>query len=344
MTRVFVVLPLLLLLRRVVGDDAIGCYTSVDIAETVGYDQYQTDLLCLESCLDYAYIAIKNGGTCYCLSSKPSDDDETDSSLCNVKCNGYGEATCGGTSTYSVFKGAGTKGLGSSDDDDDDTSSAVESSSTAASSSKSSKASSTATSSEETLTSTEETSSITESPLTSETESSSDEVSTKVITTLSSAADGKIIYKTVTSTSTPTDLSESDESTSSDEADDSGSKSSKVGPIVGGVVGGVGGIILIAAIAFFLIRRRNSDNEEDEEEFYDKDPAGLGRGGTSKSRKIPAALEMPMTNPFVHPSEEITDPRLNPVMMGRRRLSVGSLADEADYSRKILQVANPDNN
>ena len=29
-------------------------------------------------------------------------------------------------------------------------------------------------------------------------------------------------------------------------------------------------------------------------------------------------------------------------MMGRRRLSEGSLVDEADYSRKVLQVANPD--
>lgn len=36
------------------------------------------------------------------------------------------------------------------------------------------------------------------------------------------------------------------------------------------------------------------------------------------------------------------DQRLNPVMLGERRLSEGSIADERDYSRKILRVANPD--
>lgn len=46
-------------------------------------------------------------------------------------------------------------------------------------------------------------------------------------------------------------------------------------------------------------------------------------------------------NPFESP-QDASDPRLNPVMLGRRRLSEGSLADEADYSRKILRVANPD--
>ena len=43
-------------------------------------------------------------------------------------------------------------------------------------------------------------------------------------------------------------------------------------------------------------------------------------------------------------ANEFVDPRLNPIMMGRKRLSDGSLADEAtaDYTRKVLQVANPD--
>ncbi|KAI5952881.1 hypothetical protein KGF54_003748 [Candida jiufengensis] len=78
-------------------------------------------------------------------------------------------------------------------------------------------------------------------------------------------------------------------------------------------------------------------------------------------------LDMPMVNPFQHPNDDLVsgsksgnrnslfglgrlktsnggfiDPRLNPIMMGRRRLSEGSLADEADYSRKVLQVANPE--
>jgi cell wall integrity and stress response component len=49
-----------------------------------------------------------------------------------------------------------------------------------------------------------------------------------------------------------------------------------------------------------------------------------------------------MSNPFLTKEELMVDQRLNPVMLGRRRISEGSLADEADYSRKILRVANPD--
>lgn len=112
----------------------------------------------------------------------------------------------------------------------------------------------------------------------------------------------------------------------------------------------------MAFAAFFFIRRRNSRDDDDEEDLYKKGASGgnLNRGVSSKSRKFNSVFDMPMSNPFVHPSEEfaekrasasapteLADPRLNPVMMGRRRLSEGSLADEADYSRKILGVANP---
>lgn len=40
--------------------------------------------------------------------------------------------------------------------------------------------------------------------------------------------------------------------------------------------------------------------------------------------------------------QQPVDQRLNPAMLGERRISDGSLADEQDYSRKILRVANPD--
>lgn len=118
--------------------------------------------------------------------------------------------------------------------------------------------------------------------------------------------------------------------------------------------------------------RRDDDDDDEEEEYFDKPvgsaPAPLGRGNTARgSRKNKTSpLDMPMSNPFVHPLDAtaslmsgtlagsgiglllsnngglgLVDPRLNPIMMGRRRLSEGLLADEADYSRKILQVANP---
>lgn len=115
-------------------------------------------------------------------------------------------------------------------------------------------------------------------------------------------------------------------------------------------------IALIAVGVFFFMRRRN-DDDEDEEEFYEKGSGAsntLGGTGGSRKNKFNSAFDMPMSNPFAHPTDEfadkrsskmtegeLTDPRLNPAMVGRRRLSEGSLADETDYSRKILAVANP---
>lgn len=131
-----------------------------------------------------------------------------------------------------------------------------------------------------------------------------------------------------------------------------------MGAIAGGVVGGVAALVLAGVAIFFIIRRRNADDDDDEEDFYEKGSGSLNRGtGTGKSKKsnkINPEFDMPMTNPFAHPTDEfadkrmskmtqsgLTDPRLNPAMMGRRRLSEGSLADETDYLRKILGVANP---
>lgn len=126
-----------------------------------------------------------------------------------------------------------------------------------------------------------------------------------------------------------------------------------MGPIVGGVVGGLAAVALIAGAIFFFMRRRNGD-DDDEEEFYEKGAGTLNARGGSGKNKLNSTFDMPMTNPFAHPTDEyadkrmskmtaseLTDPRLNPVMMGRRRFSEGSLADETDYSRKILGVANP---
>lgn len=117
---------------------------------------------------------------------------------------------------------------------------------------------------------------------------------------------------------------------------DKSNKSSNVGPIVGGVVGGVVFIVLVVLLILFL-KRRNSQQKDAEladSEYFN----ALKRDGsvTFNSR--------PLSNPFLTKDEEMkmTDQRLNPVMLSRRRVSEGSLADDADYSRKILRVANPD--
>lgn len=356
------VLASLWILRSVAGDDSLGCYSSIDVAESKGSQTFQTSQTCQESCSDYAYIAIKNGGDCYCLSSKPSSSDSTSSSECNVPCYGYGKQTCGGTSAYNVFAGTGTEGSGSSDTDSTTaaSTSATTSSKTSTSSFSSTNAQISSTSDPTTSSSSSPTS-TTPAKTTSSSDDTESAARTTVIVTASDTGKGS---KTVT-TDVAASTSSSSSSTSASSHSEKKTSKSNIGPIVGGVVGGLAGLAIIAAIIFFLIRRRNYDDEEDEEEFYDKNnntlgAIGLGRGGTGKSSKRtknPLPLDMPMSNPFDHPSDalanskleggyknsvDLADPRLNPIMMGRRKLSVGSLADEADYSRKILQVANPD--
>lgn len=298
------------------GSDAIGCFSSIDTSNSQGYGQYQTQSLCASSCgSSFPYVAIKNGGYCYCLSSLPSGNSILNSQ-CNVACNGFGAVMCGGQDVYSVFPGLGSSASGSSQ-----SSSVSSSSSLSASSSRS-------------------LSSITSAP------------SHSNVVTTTSDANGSVIYKTVTQTSGST-ATGSDNNLSKNNA---GSKSSaNVGAIVGGVVGGLAGLALIIVGVFFFLRHRNLSDDDDEEDYYEKGGSS-GTGSASGTIKKPAkfnnaAFDRPMSNPFVHPSDdsadkrasrsELTDPRLNPVMMGRRRLSEGSLADEADYSRKILAVANP---
>lgn len=43
-----------------------------------------------------------------------------------------------------------------------------------------------------------------------------------------------------------------------------------------------------------------------------------------------------------HPQSSISDSRLDPVLLAAKRESTGSIMDNADYSRRILQVRNPD--
>lgn len=337
-----------LLLAFVLADDSgIGCYSSVDTSVSKGYQQYQTLSMCASSCgSNYPYVAITDGGTCYCLLSLPTS--VTDSSNCNVKCNGYGSVMCGGTSAYTVFVGLGessgsvsaASGSNLAGTSLSAGSSTLKPGSTLLSSS--SLADSAATTKPSASTNSAG-SSITANP------ESSNSVFTTVYTYTSSGENGSVIYKTVTSLSSASSSSKASGSSSSTK------KSSNVGPIAGGVVGGLAALALIIVGIFFFLRRRDSDDDDDEEDFYEKGSGSLSRAnGTSKSKKFDSTFDMPMTNPFAHPTDEfadkrtskmtligLTDPRLNPAMMGRRRLSEASLADETDYSRKILAVANP---
>jgi cell wall integrity and stress response component len=97
---------------------------------------------------------------------------------------------------------------------------------------------------------------------------------------------------------------------------------------VGIAVGVVAGILGIAAISggifFFMRRRRNADIEEEHRRNAAVNAFISGGKPPSSSGGL-----------------SISDQRLDPVM-AQRRMSSGSIADDQDYSRRILRVCNPE--
>ncbi|KAL6870449.1 hypothetical protein J3F83DRAFT_681682 [Trichoderma novae-zelandiae] len=116
--------------------------------------------------------------------------------------------------------------------------------------------------------------------------------------------------------------SQSAEPTSSDGSSDSKKKTNVAGIAAGTVVGVVvlGGLL---GAAFFTMRRRR--NAEIEEEHRRNAAVNAFINGSKP--------------PSTSGSISMTDSRLDPIM-AHRRLSDGSIADNEDYSRRILRVTN----
>ncbi|KIY03194.1 uncharacterized protein Z520_01661 [Fonsecaea multimorphosa CBS 102226] len=92
--------------------------------------------------------------------------------------------------------------------------------------------------------------------------------------------------------------------------------SSKVGIAVGVVVGVVGLAGIIGGVLLYLRHKRNREIEEE----HRRNAAVSSFVGSGKSDK------------------SSTDQRLDPSIYSHRRQSIGSIADERDFSRRILQV------
>lgn len=132
--------------------------------------------------------------------------------------------------------------------------------------------------------------------------------------------------------------------------------------MIGVVVG-----LAVVLLGFFLLRRRARNNDDlsgGASSRLRTDPyatpslkssqsyLGGARGGSGNGAGVSRTPSDPFGSrilddklAFAPPAEDFmaVDQRLNPVMLGERRFSEGSLADDRDYSRKILRVANPDN-
>ncbi|KAG5924656.1 hypothetical protein E4U42_004573 [Claviceps africana] len=103
--------------------------------------------------------------------------------------------------------------------------------------------------------------------------------------------------------------------------------SQKGGPSVAGiaagvVVGVVAAAAIIGGVLFFFKRKRNSEIEEEH------------RRNAAVNAFISGSKP-----PSSHGSISMTDSRLDPVI-AHRRMSDGSIADNEDYSRRILRVTN----
>lgn len=103
------------------------------------------------------------------------------------------------------------------------------------------------------------------------------------------------------------------------------SKSDKGGPNVAGIAAGVvvGVIAAGAAIGGFFFYMRRKRNAEIEEEHRRNAAVNAFISGSKP--------------PSSHGSISMTDSRMDPVM-AHRRMSDGSIADNEDYSRRILRV------
>ncbi|KAJ2896599.1 uncharacterized protein MKZ38_005422 [Zalerion maritima] len=137
----------------------------------------------------------------------------------------------------------------------------------------------------------------------------------------SSATSSGSSTSATSSSSTSQSSTSSSETSSSD--DSSGSNSKTIGIVVGAVsavliVGGaVGGVL------WYLRKKRNAEIEEEHR----------------RNAAVNAFINGSNPPGSSHGSISMTDSRLDPVM-AHRRMSDGSIADNQDYSRKILRVTN----
>lgn len=316
-------LILALLPLNILAESKIGCYSSLPSSYTdKSTYEYQSSAHCSSQCSDYSYFALEGGNTCICGNTAPSGSQ---SSSCDTPCYGYGEETCGGDGVYDFYS------TGNSGGSDSSSSGSSATSSTDDSTSSTSDSTSTTSSNTDTTSTTKQSTTTggTSSTATAVSTSSADGTTIVIMSTVAASQSSSTASSSETSSSTSTSSTAS--ASSSSGSSDHKKKTNLVGPVVGGVVGGIAAIAVVSLLFFFLRRRSSAkhDAELADSAYF------------NAVKRDNSTLTRPLSNPFLS-KEDFTDQRLNPVMLGRRRISEGSLADEADYSRKILRVANPD--
>jgi len=323
-------------------------------------DIYQSHGACTTTCTAGKYaFAIVQGNQCWCSNYAPSDN----SASCSEGCPGYPDEKCGDTMNEAFgylalpAKPSGTKGPSSTKPtvsstslpsrDEPPTPTPVISISTVTTEKEGSV---------ETVTtiSTAQQTKTTKDDETTKTSSTEDGGQASTVT----QSNGAI---TVTAKPIGQPLNSGAPSTS---ASSTSNKSGISGGAIAGIVIGVIAALILLIGAFLLWRRRKRAAAMDSESPHEKIAAG-GAGmiggsrrksviGLGSGAKSPNGTTMDGSNITPTSSAEggevPYDPRLDPHSLfarydqttGSSRMSVRSLRDDADYSRRVLRLANPD--
>ncbi|KAL8799233.1 MAG: hypothetical protein Q9182_006035 [Xanthomendoza sp. 2 TL-2023] len=257
-------------------------------------------------------MALTGGSDCWCGDLLPATSSRVSDSDCGTACNGWPDQKCGGSSAFSVLLTGINDNVGSAQEpskSDADTASLSQSTAPP----KSAPAPSPSTSLTPTTTASP---AAKPKPSSNAAAASAPQPETSQDKPPSTITRASTVVVTAPGQTQPASTSA---------ATDKPSKGPNTAGIAAGVVVGVVAICAIAGGLFFCLRRRKRRALE---EAYTGNAANPFE--TEAESKAPAS------------SHSMTDSRLEPSVMMQRRQSDGSIADNQDYSRRILKVTNPD--
>ncbi|RMY45614.1 hypothetical protein D0863_16010 [Hortaea werneckii] len=298
-----------------------GCYSSSGGLTDQGSYTYQTSGYCQQQCApdNFAVLGLSGGSNCWCGDALPQSSSKVSDSKCSTPCNGFGEDNCGGDGFFSVYL-TGTKdeadvpeygGGGGSDSSSSSTSSVGSSSTTAVEPSSTTAAAADTSSS---------------SSQTTQTNQPTQATTTQAPIVVTSAAPGTTVVVTQPATQVA-DASATSSPTEDSKSDGGGGGTNVAGVAAGVVVGVLAAAAIVAGIVLWI---RHKKRQQAEEEYKRQNQVSdFMRGSDMREPKPP---------PTAYSQQ--SDSRLDPE--AGRRNSAGSIADDQDYSRRILRVANPD--
>lgn len=292
-----------------------GCYSSSNGMSDQGSYTWQSNGYCQKQCSgqNQAVMGLSGGSDCYCGGELPPSSALVSDSKCSMTCNGYPDNICGGSGFYSVY----LTGIS------DDVPTAGGSSSSSSNSNDGSSDSSNSDASTTAAAVTTKPAAATAAP---------NPTITQAPSVITSVAPGKTVV--ITQPAAAENTAPVSTTTPTPEASEKKKGGSNVAGIAAGVVVGVVAIAAIAGGLFLFFRhRRRQQQEEEYKKTQVSDFMGAGNAsGMTYEHKSPGTAGGWST---------LSDSRLDPELANGRRNSVGSIADDQDYSRRILRVANP---